>query len=422
MITLSVDHERYVEVRPSRDECMSLFGTDRSMMELQIATALCRRGLHDEQIVVWFNEHRLSKHQENKDADETWLKSLIATARNSISSWRPPEDQEPTPHPLHVISEIDPNPANKRTYRDAVLPYRVLQGLRAAEEAGLGAATLTKWRQEIVNISELHSINMSEVYAPVSVTTAKRLSNNLIKFGYVQTEKIDGKRKAVLLTSKGLRWSMPARGRWSRSIVFPSMSRKDSPVVHQPPAPVEKVRRKMTLKARRAVPISTRRARHQFNNHYRLWFGGRTVRYVQLLTPPEQWLAADLWSRLAASHDEHGPRYIAAGPDDGDDPLLQVVPWPAKAKHLAAAVELKRLRTGRSCSPSTLTRTEYWCRMSASLSSPGIPSSARCTKPRSPTRSSASKAPGRTTRRTTPGADTPSRTRARRSTSTTTSR
>jgi hypothetical protein len=99
--------------------------------------------------------------------------------------------------------------------------------------------------------------------------------------------------------------------------------------------------------ARRRDPEHLRIERYRrnsdINGFYRLWFGGRTARYIQLLTPVEKAIEGGLW-RLPVGFDDDGLQLFASiiAEEDKADPLKAVVPqeWRAPERFVLPAVEL----------------------------------------------------------------------------------
>jgi predicted transcriptional regulator len=357
-IKLPPDLEAYTRDRPSK-AVRQAQGIDGSAMELRLVSTLHRAGFREEEIIDYFRRHRLPRYVEEAEAtgSDSWLRSLIRRAQRSHEGYTPRETPEGgstesvadglTTHPTRV-TEIDHNPS-RRVYDSAILRFLVLKARREAEDRGDPPLILTRWREEIVAVSR-------RMYGgPVSFKTAQRLSDSLLDSGYVRLEKLDGKRKAICLTEKGRRLAVPI-GRFSRFVPLSrdavARSAEDGPRARQPqllPPPSKPMSRNRKPRSR---GNGWKQRRHQFrkenliNDYYRLSFTGNKIRYIQLLTPPEEWRGALVWAPVVAGYDDADvPIYTTIlAPEDVGSPIHTVLPhaWTPRWQVFAAAVELLR--------------------------------------------------------------------------------
>jgi hypothetical protein len=246
----------------------------------------------------------------------------------------------------------------------------VLSGLKEAESAGR-VITLSQWYEEIIEISARLPSRQ------VSLSTARRLAGRLRSNGYVDTEKLDGKRERVLLTAKGRRAAELIRGKWRRLISLKPVSaepvsdqqQEDEPADDGPPLvppvpgdldqlPAERsIAATVSIRRRRRQPspervrrrrISHQRLHEQMNGSFRLSFRGNTIRYIQVLSPVEEWSRGPVWEQLLTGYDQDGlPLYTTLGVVD-DDPIASLLPdaWRPRDRCFAAAVELKQDKDG----------------------------------------------------------------------------
>jgi len=344
-VVLPPDLARYRDKRPPAK------GVDRSEMELRIVSALQRAGASDEEIFAYFDHYELPRYAE-EGRSRNWLQSLIKASNNTRKS------KKTSTQPLRVI-ENEHNPI-KQSYADGVLVHRVLRA-RAANEAEGHRPILTKWRQEIIEVSK------DGVTKPVSLMTARRMSEALIEQGYVRLEPLNKKSKLVLLTDKGWEASELVRGKWSRYIhlwaspttLRTAVTGKEPPGHEQASQPLEperlsvrKRRRPVSAEKKRIGHISSLRKDNQINGCYRLRFKGNKIRYIQLITPPDEWAVGRLWLQLQVEFDQNGlPQHLTllAEEDPDADPISVLVPsrWEdRKDQVLALAVEIEEADTG----------------------------------------------------------------------------
>jgi len=347
--------EAYRHRRPSK-ATREAEEIDGSEMELKIATYLVLRGWSDEEIVAYFERERFPRYLE--EGSDSGTRSRIGRARLSYESFcaedrehasLPANEHALNPPPTRV-SEIDHDPGS-RLYDSGQLRFLVLEERRKAEERGDPFPTLTEWRKEIIDVSE------TLLGRTVSPKTAQRISDDLRRNRNVRYEAIDGKRKTVHLTEKGLRASRRVKGKWCQLI--PGRARRSlpsrplaDPTVARAAPPMQK--RKPSRRPRRVRPGERRRRRieslrktQQINGYHRITFGGNKVRYLTFLTSQDEWLATELWPSLLIGFDEYGlPVYRTIPVQDitrlVDDPLRAMLPrtWKPRQKWFASAVEL----------------------------------------------------------------------------------
>ena len=99
-----------------------------------------------------------------------------------------------------------------QVYDYGSMPFVALRLVRQWEEAG-EIHNLTRWRERIIEESRLFPEK------PISMMTARRLTEALIERGFVTTRKINGKSYSPHLTEKGWRRSELVRGKW-RQFLF----------------------------------------------------------------------------------------------------------------------------------------------------------------------------------------------------------
>jgi hypothetical protein len=237
--------------------------------------------------------------------------------------------------------------------------HRLLRVRAAGERAG-HTPILTEWRKEIIEVSSEGGKQ------PVSVMTARRMSEALVKRGYVRLEPLNKKSKLVVLTQKGWKASEPGRGKWSRYIdiwvapspqervatVEASSREEDVQLPERKQLPARRRRSVLSAEGQRIKHISSLRKNHQINGSYWLRFKGNKIRYIQLVTPRDEWVGGRLWLQLQVEFDQEGlPQYVTllAEEDSTTDPVSPLVPrrWKArKDQVLTVAVEVEETTAG----------------------------------------------------------------------------
>ncbi len=321
-------------------------------MELKIVSALQRAGATDNEIFAYFDHYKLPRYTE-EGKSRSWLLSLIKRSNSSRKT-----REESSTQSLRVI-ENEHN-REKQSYRDGLLVHQILR-LRAAREREGHRPILTEWHKEIIEVSS------EGVTKPLSLMTARRMSEALVDQGYVRLEPLNKKSKLVLLTEKGWSASELVRGRWGRYIdlwLSPAEIKDDPlpteagdrlpdtrPTEDGRPA-VRRPRRQASGQTSEIKRISTLRKDNQINGSYRLRFKRNKIRYIQMLTPPDEWVGGDLWLQLQVEFDSEGlPEYLTllAEEDRNDDPISSLVPrrWKARADQVVAmAAELEETDSG----------------------------------------------------------------------------
>jgi hypothetical protein len=343
---------------------------DGSLMELQIATVLLRKGWSDEEILDYFDFHQLPRHMEDckKDGSYTGTLSRIATARESVLSYSSRSvDADQSPGQLELVEGLPTNPPHviesehnleTQTYASGALRLLALRIVSEWDEKE-EIHKLTDWRKRIIE----ESAQLPE--KPVSMMTARRLTDGLIESGYVEAERIDGRSDAPHLTEKGCRASEPVRGKWRRMIplktrrplgasveqsVEEEVEEDEIPVVVAPPRKTAKAPAPQRRDPR-YLHTEGYRKRSQINGHYRLRFAGNTIRYIQLLAPIEERVGGPLWLYLPTGYDDDGLALfstVVADEDPDEDPLCSVMPeaWEAHEQYVLPAAELVKTSEG----------------------------------------------------------------------------
>jgi hypothetical protein len=365
-VQLPDDLASYQDQRPDVRQRREL-GIDGSEMELRIVSILVRENFSDDEILVYFNAHQLPRHTEEKN--QSWLFSLIRTARASRDAYletktesrryRDEDEVEGQQQQTTRVIEIE---HNRRIYGFGQLPHLVLARRREQEDSG-DTPILTRWYEEIMEISaEL-------ITEPVSLSTARRLATALRDKKYVQTERVDGKRQRVLLTEKGRRSASRTKGGWGRFVGLKSLSHVSVDVeveeLHDlnpmsgrslwtadiAPDPRSRARAKLSPAKRRESDadearrrrIVYERRRERINGWFRLNFMGNKVRYMQIISPLEEWAGGQVWPQLMVGFDAFDlPLFLTVAATD-DDPIRALLPggWAPREQWFAGAVELE---------------------------------------------------------------------------------
>lgn len=338
----------YRDRRPSKSERRSS-KVDGSEMELQIVTALKRAGVTDEGVFAYFDHYRLPRYTE-EGRSRSWLQSLIKTAvesnRSYVSKGVNGEDQQQ--HTRVIGSEHN---RQKQSKADGVLVHLVLRR-RVQGEADGDVPIKTEWWREIIEVST------GRITKPVSLSTARRMSEALIEQGYVRLEPLNKKSDLVYLTPRGQKAAELVKGKWGRFINLHPLPDRVSPVEPETtdtepeskPVATSKPKKRRASGAKRRPKVATVRRKQQINGRLRLTFGGNKIRYFQLLTPPDSWVYGPVWVQLCVGYDEnHDPIHLTVLSDDADQdeigPLLPKA-WKARTQRFAAGIELVRTKTG----------------------------------------------------------------------------
>jgi hypothetical protein len=320
---------------------------DGSQTELRIVSTLVRLGLTDDEILEYFRLHELPRFMEEGQS-ETWLGSLIRTARTSEIDFALSRQETSTEDDTQQqrVVEIQHTPSEARTYASVQLPFLVLQE-RARRENDEEHVLLTQWYAEIIEVSK------SLPKKPVGLSTARVLAQRLREAGYAETERLPGNRQRVRLTDKGRYAATPVRGKWCRFIPLTTSESRGSVALIEPPAVVEQPATTSQVRMRRPTSPEQKQRnrtvlerRHQrVNDLFRISFRGNKVRFMQLLTPPAEWLKGPVWAQLITGADEDGlPIYSWIAAEDGDDPVRAIMPsdWEPFEKRFALAAEFEQ--------------------------------------------------------------------------------
>jgi len=103
-------------------------------------------------------------------------------------------------------------------------------------------------------------------------------------------------------------------------------------------------RRQSNPERRRRLKLVHERRHERLNGWFRLSFRGNKIRYIQLLTAPDDWLGATVWENLVTGIDSDGLPLFSWIIAEDDDPVRPLVPahWQPHDCVFALAVELEQ--------------------------------------------------------------------------------
>lgn len=211
--------------------------------------------------------------------------------------------------------------------------------------------SLGQWRQEIVEVSKQYGIG-----TPVSLGTARDLSNRLCEYGYVNTTPVGGKRQQVALTDKGIYSSYPVGGRWARFVRLREPSSSSPTTVEAPVESFSAPKRARTSRSpnrsvaqERRLRVMRMRRHEQINGYHRIALRGNKTRYLQLLSNPDEWAGGKVWENVYLGFDKDGLDVLAWIASEGEhDEVAAAAPssWAPHDCVFALAVELEKNRDG----------------------------------------------------------------------------
>lgn len=352
-VTLSHDLVSYLQDRPKTSTAQY---PDRSECELRIVSELMRAECSDDEIISFFLRHSPPIFTKKGIG---WLRSIIFRSHESIDEFR---HTHPHTHVIENGHTLDEK-SDTRTYAPPHLPFLVLRERLQREDEG-EIPILSQWQREIIDVSIMT--------APLSHRTARRLADDLVRCGYVRTEPRPSNRKAVLLTERGRAAAQPVYGwmaRWIplRSGPSPETTAAEhtqalplpaSTVESQTPvepaameiAPDRPKRTKRRTPEEHARRYAEKTRKHgQLNGFLRLQFKGNRKPYIQILTPPNEWLGVESWLQLHLGFDANGlPVYRSIADDEPIARHLERLKYayPPYPQNFLVAAQLVRKRDG----------------------------------------------------------------------------
>jgi DNA-binding MarR family transcriptional regulator len=358
-IELPDDLREYIAARPPKRRRAGE-GIDGSAVEQGLVARLVNAGCSDGQIALFFDHHRLPRHEEEKRRRRGygWLATGIARARARVI---------PSPSSVSIGkgTYLDEEGQDGYGSRETGWQFRRWVILREMPE-GLPKLELLAWVQERYGLGR---------------SQARRELNWLEAEGYIGAVKDerDGRVRRVHRTDEGRRrlasWQRPGtpfafrKGRPAAGAV-PEPADPDrgpaEPVAGAAPGPREGA----TARAASAATASTnrpradsaerlRRERSLINEVHRIHIPGNRWTYLQLLLPLDEWAYVRLHEQLRVGVDDEGffvhrsfisPKDAALRGPDADDPLeertLRDGGYTARDRLIGVAAELARSGAG----------------------------------------------------------------------------
>jgi DNA-binding MarR family transcriptional regulator len=348
-LELPEDLAGYMASRPSKRERKAR-GIDGSSREQAIVSRLVNAGYSDRQIALFFDHHRLPRHEEEKRRRHgyAWLAMSIANARARMV---------PSPPIVSIgkgtyFEEGDGEGYGSRETGWAARRWVILRDM----PEGLRRLELLEWAKE------RFSIERSQ--ARRELDWLEREQGYICAF----TDERDRRIKRVHRTEAGRQrvesWNKVGtpleflKGLPSPSGEAPAELAEAEPAHDPVPAPEPA---SLAKPARSAISEELaadraegrRRERSLINDAYRIHIPGPRWTYLQLLLPLEQWAKVRLHEQLTVGLDDEGisvhrsfisPKDPALGGPDADDPIeertLRDGGFEARDRRVGVAAEL----------------------------------------------------------------------------------
>ena len=374
----------YLDQRPSKEERVCL-GIDGSAREQAIICRLVNRGCSDSQIALFFDDHQLPRHEEEKQrsGDYRWLAVSIAKARARLSSqqpaWASASDLSFPPlvsigNGPYFDAARESVPAKPREpgweYRRWTMLMEMEEGLKKGgllawvrERFGIERSQATrdlKWLEEHGDITAVVDENDRRVHRIYRTKQARsrieRKRKGLLRWNFLNGQQ-------PLDFRKGL--AAPVTTQIEAHRNDPGDAQVDQLDDLEEEQPEEQsatlagsIEEGRVARARE----QRRRQRSLINDVYRIHIPGDRWTYLQLLLPLKEWVRVRLHEQLPVATDDNGalvyrsfisPQDPALGGEDAEDPIerrtLQSGGWPARDRMIGWAAELSLQEDGSFC-------------------------------------------------------------------------
>jgi hypothetical protein len=114
-----------------------------------------------------------------------------------------------------------------------------------------------------------------------------------------------------------------------------------------PTRPQRRPRWIISAERKRKLERARERRHERVNGFLRLSFRGNKIRFIQLLTPPDEWASATMWKGLPTGFDDAGIEEFTWTADDAMiRPLMSPASWEPGECCFSVAVELERQPDG----------------------------------------------------------------------------
>ena len=355
-VELPADLAEYVAASPTKRE-REARGIDGSRLEQAIVAHLVNAGHSDEQIALYFDRHRLPRHEEEKRGRRGygWLAMSVANAREGMLP--------PAPSVCIGKGNLFPGEAARGGYgpRETGWPARRWVILREMPD-GPRKLELVEWAKK------RFSIERSQVRRELGWLEEKRY------IGAVADER-DRRIKRVHRTEAG-RSRLETWGGMGTPFEFrkgrldptrqaaaeapaPEPARDPEPTPVPTPSLAKPARSSINEELATDRAESLRRERSLIDDVHRIHIPGVRWTHLQLVTPLDGWVKVRLHEQLRVAYDDGGfpvfrsfvsPKDPSLGGPEADDPIeertLRDGGYPARDRWIGAAAELTETAEG----------------------------------------------------------------------------